>query len=828
MLTNTAYPLLPISILVILFYSLSFAFSRIGLVSKANHRKFWNALLLIAFLTTGIIGLLMVIKINYKLEISFYEQFVGYHVGFGIGMAVIGFFHFWWHLNYYLQLFKVQKVNESRQKYHLENDLDPQFLKISAFILGSTTIIAQILLLREFLTVFSGNELVIGLVLANWMVLTGIGAYLGKYPLRIKKANTILISGILILSILPFITTFLINYLKNIVFPIGAMISMVQIFFASFLLLIPFCLLSGFLFTFIVQCYSDIRDKNETGSVYGYESVGSMAGGLLSGLLFIFVFSSIESLLVLAIINGLVLFLINLKQNLSWLPLIVILPAFALLFFHPEKKIRSWVYPNQTIVVSKDSPFGNIVITQRENMWSVYNNNVLLFDSENFMLNEEAVHFAMLQHPHPTQILLVSGGLSGQITELEKYQPALIDYVEDNRWLLALMKDTIEKKIGKNVTIHSTDPLRFIRKTDKTYDVAIFNLPAPSTLQTNRFYTFEFFVLVKKKLSQGAVISFGIPSPPNYMNNEAVDLNSSLYNTLKKVFQNVIILPGEKNYFLASDATLTYAIAREVQDKKIENRYVNRFYIDDTLLKMRGETILSAINTDSEINQNLKPVLYRQQLAYWLSYFTGKYWIMAIIALSFTMFVFFKGSSSSQAMFITGFSASGLEILLLFGLQVFFGNIYLLTSFIITGFMLGLAVGSFYGISFKNDPEKEYISTTQIVIAIFSAVMGLLLFSPKMAEFAPPVIYSLYIISIVIIGGLTGFQFTQVSKNRKGSYAEISGKTYSYDLIGSALGALVVALFLVPNLGIFASAIAICFVNLIFGIWLILNKFSRI
>src|SRR5665648_1138339 len=89
MLTNTAFPLLPISILVILFYSLSFAFSRIGLVSKANHRKFWNALLLKAFLTTGIIGLLMVIKINYKLEISFYEQFVGYHVGFGIGMAVI-------------------------------------------------------------------------------------------------------------------------------------------------------------------------------------------------------------------------------------------------------------------------------------------------------------------------------------------------------------------------------------------------------------------------------------------------------------------------------------------------------------------------------------------------------------------------------------------------------------------------------------------------------------------------------------------------------------------------------------------------------------------
>jgi hypothetical protein len=187
---NNSYPLLPISILLILFYSLSYAFSRTGLVSRANHLKFWNTLLLIAFLTTGIIGLLMVIKINYKLEMSFYEQLVAYHVGFGIGMAVIGVFHLWWHLNYYLQLFKVEKVREYSPQFEMENDLNPQILRISAFMLGSTTIIAQILLLREFLTVFNGNELVIGVVLANWMVLTGIGAYLGKYPIRVNYLST--------------------------------------------------------------------------------------------------------------------------------------------------------------------------------------------------------------------------------------------------------------------------------------------------------------------------------------------------------------------------------------------------------------------------------------------------------------------------------------------------------------------------------------------------------------------------------------------------------------------------------------------------------------
>ncbi|MCX6236226.1 MAG: hypothetical protein NTY07_01500 [Bacteroidia bacterium] len=824
---NTAYPLFPISILVILFYTLSFAFSRMGLLNKANHRKFWNVLLLIAFLTTGLIGLLMVIKINYKLVIPFYDELVGYHVGFGIGMAVIGFFHFWWHLNYYLQLLKAEKSKAFRHQILIENNLDARLLTISAFLLGSTSIIAQIILLREFLTIFNGNELVIGLVLANWMVLTGIGAYLGKYPLKIKKAYTVLIPGLLILSVLPFITTFLINFLKNIVFPIGAMISVFQIFFASLLLLIPFCLVSGFLFTFIANCYSEIRNQNETGPVYSFESAGSMVGGLLSGFLFIFVFSSIESLLVLAILNGLILFLINLKQTtrkLFWLPMLVVLPAFALLFFHPEKKIRSWVYPNQEIEISKDSPYGNIVITRRENMWSVYNNNVLLFDSENFMLNEETVHFAMLQHQHPSNVLLVSGGLSGQIDELRKYGNISIDYVEDNRWLLSLMKDTLKKMTDESVKIHVIDPLRFIRNTIKKYDVVLLNLPAPSTLQSDRFYTLEFFDLLKKRLSMGAVLSFGLPAPANYMNNEAVDLNSTIYSTLKKVFKNVIIIPGEKNYFVASDALLTYNIAQAVQEKRIENRYVNQYYIDDFLLKNRGETILSALNPTAEINKNLKPVLYRQQLSYWLSYFKGKYWLMAVFAGALALFMFFKGNTSSKAMFLTGFSATGLEILLLFGLQIFFGNIYLLTSFVFSGFMLGLATGSFSGKSFKTLYDKKYLPITQLLIGVFAGSLGIMLFSPEMAELPQSVVYSLYLAATVMIGGLTGFQFTQASISRTGSYAEISGKTYSYDLFGSALGALAVTLFLVPKFGIVASVLTISFVNLVFGFWLFLKK----
>jgi len=824
---SSAYPLFTISILVVLFYALSAAFAGLGLVSKIYHRRFWNVLLLSAFLVTGIIGLISVLKINYKLEISGYDELLRYHVDFGIGMLIIGLIHLWWHLDYYFRIFKPGKITETAIRNIPGNDLDVLILKRFAFLLGITTMIAQIILLREFLTVFNGNELVIGIVLSNWMILTGIGAYLGKRPLKQTESSSFTVFALLILSVLPFITTFLINFLKNKVFPIGAMISVFQIFLASLILLIPFCLLSGFLFTFISKSYSGIRNKNETGAVYGLESLGGIVGGLVSGLIFIFIFSSVESLLILVTINGFLLYLISLKKGLrqaGWISIFVSIISLASFSVHPENRIRSYVYPNQKIETSKDSPYGNIVITRRDNLWSVYNNNSLIFDSENFMMNEETVHFAMLQHSAPSNVLLVSGGLSGQIAEIRKYKPLSIDYVEDNRWLLTLMKDSLKKIITGETTLYRSDPLRFIRTSLKKYDMVIMNQPGPSTLQNNRFYTFGFFTLLKEKLLPGAVLSFGITAPANYLNKEAVALNSTLFSTLKRVFQNVIIIPGEKNYFLASDAALSFRIVELVQKRGIENRYVNRFYFDDTMLKNRSETILASLIPDSEINQNLKPALYRQQLAYWLSYFKGKYWLMAITAGIIALLVFLSGSVSSKVMFLTGFSATGMEVLLLFGLQVFFGNIYLLTSFVISSFMIGLFAGSFFSRSIIGFYQRDILSGNQLLFAVFTAITGTLLFAPMVTNLPPAIVYMLYLTSTAFIGGLTGLQFTNATLHQEGSYAEISGHTYSYDLFGSALGALVIVLFLVPKLGIVASALIISLLNLIFGFCLTLRN----
>ena len=47
--------------------------------------------------------------------------------------------------------------------------------------LGVSAVMTQLALLRELLTAFTGNELVFGIGLGSWLLLTGIGTWLGRF-----------------------------------------------------------------------------------------------------------------------------------------------------------------------------------------------------------------------------------------------------------------------------------------------------------------------------------------------------------------------------------------------------------------------------------------------------------------------------------------------------------------------------------------------------------------------------------------------------------------------------------------------------------------------
>jgi len=103
---NSAYLLVPIFILVFFFYGITFFISKLEIISKKTHRKIWNVLLLITFFATAFLGIFLAIKVNYKLDVPAYDNYLKWHVDIGISMACISIIHFIWHFNYYIKIFK--------------------------------------------------------------------------------------------------------------------------------------------------------------------------------------------------------------------------------------------------------------------------------------------------------------------------------------------------------------------------------------------------------------------------------------------------------------------------------------------------------------------------------------------------------------------------------------------------------------------------------------------------------------------------------------------------------------------------------------------------
>jgi hypothetical protein len=70
--------------------------------------------------------------------------------------------------------------SESDEPIKTEFSFNPtisrRWMVTALIVLGFTTILSQLIVIREFLNVFQGNELIIGMILSIWMLLTAAGS----------------------------------------------------------------------------------------------------------------------------------------------------------------------------------------------------------------------------------------------------------------------------------------------------------------------------------------------------------------------------------------------------------------------------------------------------------------------------------------------------------------------------------------------------------------------------------------------------------------------------------------------------------------------------
>ncbi|MCL5097662.1 MAG: hypothetical protein M1608_09070, partial [Candidatus Omnitrophica bacterium] len=222
----------------------------------------------------------------------------------------------------------------------------------------------------------------------------------------------------------------------------------------------------------------------------------------------------------------------------------------------------------------------------------------------------------------------------------------------------------------------------------------ILDAPDPSTSQINRFYTAEFLAEVKKILSPGGVLSFALGHYENYVSPELARMLASEHRTLRESFAHVLMIPGGRIYFVASDGPLNLGIASVLENRRISTRLVKRPYLDATLSSDRLADLQRAIRQPASINKDLNPVLYYYYLLHWANQFKVRFGMLEGLFLILLGVYLARLRGASLALFTAGFSGSSLEIVLLLCFQAFSGSLYYQIGIVVSLFMAGLAVGA--------------------------------------------------------------------------------------------------------------------------------------
>jgi spermidine synthase len=694
-----------------------------------------------------------------------------------------------------------------------------QGILLSLFVLGFSSLYTQVFLLREFLSIFNGNELVLGIVLANWMLLTGTGAYLGRFFRTTRNHLSFVVFLQLLITLLPILTLVKLDLWHALVLPEGTMAGLTQIILASFIIQAPFCLLNGFLFSAYSSVVADTGLTDPAGRSYAIEATGSIAGGILVNFLILWIFDAITGLRILLWINLMsfvILAILLLGRKFLWLALPVALAIASVPLLVDIKGFASGLlYPGQEMLYDRLTPYGRVVITKNAGQLNFYENGLLLFSSGNEIQNEEVVHFAMIQHNDPKRILVIGGGISGIMDEILKYSPDRIDYAELNPAIIEAGEKFARFKAGPLIRVFNEDGRRMLKQTGETYDIVLINLPEPSTLQVNRYYTLEFFRELKSHMRPGGVVSLGLPSTADYVSGIAGKLNAVMVRTLEEVFRNVLILPGLRNYFLASDNTLYTDVASRIEKKGISTLYVNPWYFDDNLLRDRSGFIQQQLTASVPSNRDFHPVAFFYQLQYWTTFFRADYEVIAVIAAVIILMMALSMNVISLGLFTGGFTVSSLEIIILLAFQVVYGYVFQMTGIIITVFMAGLFAGSFFRAKIYPVAHGRFFLHVQLTLALFSLGFPFIILAMNSPRIPDLLARGVFFILAFLSAFLAGLEFSLAAAIRKQYYSKVISENYSADLFGSALGAILMTVILLPFLGLIGSCLVLAGLNLL-------------
>ena len=695
--------------------------------------------------------------------------------------------------------------------------------------LGVVASIFQLTIFREFTYSLAKNELSLILGVGVWLISCSLGSLL------LKKKKT-LSSGFIssLFAIVYSLVICAIHLSKSLVgLSYYEAASLGFVFIAAIFLISPVGFLIGYSFRAFSRRYLDRhRPKVKTfGKFFAYEAIGFFIGGVA----FTFLFSSYSNPFVFTILAFLLLIALDveLKEKIIYSSVIILL---TIVFFFSFKPILKLELKGADILKLRGSSYGPIILVKKFGVESLYVNGSLIATSEDKAGNEQFIHSVLAANPKAKDILFIGPYFSGQIQEILKYPIRSLDCLDLNPVLSSLSIAKLEaiQREGANFII--TDPRLYLSKTKEKYDCIIMNIPAPSSIAFNRYFSYQFFQLIKERLNDKGIFSFRTPSKADILSPQFVRFNSCIINTLESVFKGRLLIPLDSMIIIASlnKNISPDDLIRNFESLKLPTDYFTIYHLRDSLDSGRIGYLEEALDRRVDINSDFNPLGFLYYSLIEQAKFYPRISINISMVRSLVLLASGLGFSSRKPLLlpnaaVVGFSSIGLSAVIFVLFQLYSGALFQKLGILVGIFMAGLSTGTFLVNSLIDKIFKIRRPLPFLYLLWFLFLVGLWagiksLDGHCQADF----IFYLGSFSSGILTGslypmLSKLIFTRLGNSLTGFANKINPKDlapsiYMADLAGAAIGTFTFSILFIPFLGVGLSLLMIMFLVFTWGL----------
>jgi spermidine synthase len=690
---------------------------------------------------------------------------------------------------------------------------------------GAIAMLGQVVLLRELEVAFFGSELVLVLGLGAWLAGTAAGAASGGRSgvpgeRAVRRLFVVLGVALPLAVVLARGVRVLFGGVPGGYLPFGLqMLSLA-------LCLVPISLLLGLLFQWTARRFA--ASGRSLATAYAVESAGGLIGGLLATLLLAAGVQNWCAAVLCAVLAFAVAWPGSGTSREAAAAGLFLAFVFAVAAPWYDRGMTEWNHP--ALVATRDTPYARVTVTERLGQVAVFENDALAYESEGTAA-EEFVHLAAVQRDAPRSVLVLGGAAQGLIPEALGHHPRRVDDVELDRALLALVRAHLPERSRRaladpRVRVVCADPRRFLARAGR-YDLILSGLPEPESGRTNRYYTREFFAACAAHLAPDGVLALRLRGAENLWTPVLARRAAGIYQALRAVFPETIVLPGVTNLLLASGAPLVRdpevlgerLRARGLRTRLVSPAYVRYLYTNDRFARIAD--LLA--RTPARPNRDARPACYQSTMLLWLARFfprlarldlpepdAGTFarspwsWAGALVMLLLFAFARRRGTLRRALLAGTaGFAGMLLEAALLLEYQTRAGVLFQDLGLLLTMFMGGLALGAW-----ALERALRAARGGRLAGALtFAVLLGLALASAAL----------LHAGSVGGLGGSSALLFAcgflvaaafayAVSYGAPDPQA-VLGPVYAADLLGGCAGSLVAGLVTIPMLGLPATAL---------------------